>query len=164
MLRPFQILLNPPLSDSCALPTPPHAVPHERDQWQQPLEAHAISERGKAAAAAELAKQLQGRIRQRGCKEEFVPNADLLAEGQVSGPAASRKHLTRVRAFSGTGPCLPAPCALLVRRQLARAAAAELAAHARPAVLPAAKRTPCRPGGRWAAKDPSTLGVKKPTL
>lgn len=42
-----------------------------------------MSERGKAAAAVELAKQLQERIRLRGCKEEFVPSADLLEEGKV---------------------------------------------------------------------------------
>ncbi|KAL4439433.1 hypothetical protein ABPG77_008762 [Micractinium sp. CCAP 211/92] len=81
-------------------PPPGNKLPHERDQWQQPLEAHAISERGKAAAAAELAKQLQGRIRQRGCKEEFVPNADLLAEGQVDflpAAALSPEELERQR-------------------------------------------------------------------
>lgn len=35
------------------------AVPHERDQWQQPQAAFSISDRGKAAAAVELAKELQ---------------------------------------------------------------------------------------------------------
>ena len=59
------------------------AVPHERDQWQQPVEAYAISERGKAAAAVELAKQLQGRIKTRGCREEFVAKAELLEQGLV---------------------------------------------------------------------------------
>lgn len=34
-------------------------------------------------AAVELAKQLQQRIKQRGCKEEFVPNAEMLEEGKV---------------------------------------------------------------------------------
>ncbi|KAL4437252.1 hypothetical protein ABPG75_004391 [Micractinium tetrahymenae] len=81
-------------------PPPGNKLPHERDQWQQPLAAHAISERGKAAAAAELAKQLQQRIRQRGCKEEFVPNADLLGEGQVDflpAAALSPEELERQR-------------------------------------------------------------------
>lgn len=125
------------------LPSPAVAVPHERDQWQQPQAAFSISSRGKAAAAVELAKELQvrcaaprcddvlchavvrchgstgycagyggdvvrkhmcasmhdcvrlhhpppllpqERIRLRGCKEVFVPNADLLAEGQVGSP------------------------------------------------------------------------------
>lgn len=81
-------------------PPPGNKLPHERDQWQQPLEAHAISERGKAAAAAELAKQLQQRIRQRGCKEEFVAKADLLAEGKVDflpAAALSPEELERQR-------------------------------------------------------------------
>ena len=98
-------LLPPPTSPSgdpsappghnhpCPPPPPPPpppfpppllaAVPHERDQWQQPVEAYAISERGKAAAAVELAKQLQGRIKTRGCREEFVAKAELLEQGLV---------------------------------------------------------------------------------
>jgi hypothetical protein len=75
-------------------------VPSERDQWQAAAEAHAISERGRAAAAAELAKQLQARIRQRGCREEFVPDAALLAEGRVDflpAAALSAEELQRQR-------------------------------------------------------------------
>lgn len=32
----------------------------------------------------ELAKQLQQRIKQRGCREEFVPNAEMLEQGKAS--------------------------------------------------------------------------------
>ena len=94
----------PPTQTRSSAPAPPcprlppaAAVPHERDQWQQPQAAYSISERGKAAAAAELAKQLQERIRLRGCKEEFVPNAELLAEGKVRGKrgAAGSSRLQR---------------------------------------------------------------------
>ena len=76
----------PPPTPPTPPPFPPPllaAVPHERDQWQQPVEAYAISERGKAAAAVELAKQLQGRIKTRGCREEFVAKAELLEQGLV---------------------------------------------------------------------------------
>lgn len=37
-----------------------------------------------AQAAVELAKQLQQRIKQRGCREEFVPNAEMLEQGKAS--------------------------------------------------------------------------------
>jgi hypothetical protein len=38
----------------------------------------------------ELAKDMQLRMKQQGCKEEFVPNADLLADGLVDFlPAAA---------------------------------------------------------------------------
>ena len=71
-------------------PAPPAAVPTERSAWQQPQEAFTISERGRGAAAVELAKDMQLRMKQQGCKEEFVPNADLLADGLVDFlPAAA---------------------------------------------------------------------------
>jgi hypothetical protein len=47
------------------------------------VDAGAISARAKPAAAAEKAKELQGMLQQRGCKEEFVPDPDLLLNGQV---------------------------------------------------------------------------------
>ena len=64
----------------------------ERDQWQKPVDAGAISQRGKQGAAEEKSKQLLEQIRQKGCKEEFVPNPDLLADGLVDFMAA--KSLT----------------------------------------------------------------------
>ncbi len=66
-------------------PPPPRAVPKERDAWQLPIESEAISERGKQSAAEEMARQMLVRIRTRGCKEEFLPNADLLPLGKVGG-------------------------------------------------------------------------------
>lgn len=50
---------------------------------QSAVDAGAISARAKPAAAAEKAKELQGMLQQRGCKEEFVPDPDLLLNGQV---------------------------------------------------------------------------------
>lgn len=56
--------------------------------WQQPVDAGAISERGRKGAAEECARQLVAQLKERGCKEEFTPNPTLLLEGQVR--AASR--------------------------------------------------------------------------
>ncbi|KXZ55763.1 hypothetical protein GPECTOR_2g1313 [Gonium pectorale] len=55
----------------------------ERNMWQQPVDAGAISERGRKGAAEECARQLIATLKDRGCKEEFVPNPTLLLEGQV---------------------------------------------------------------------------------
>ncbi|GFR47804.1 hypothetical protein Agub_g9580 [Astrephomene gubernaculifera] len=55
----------------------------ERSLWQQPVDAGAISERGRLGAAEERCRQLQTSLRERGCVEEFTPNPTLLQEGQV---------------------------------------------------------------------------------
>lgn len=55
----------------------------ERRMWQQPVDAGAISERGRKGAAEECARQLVAQLKERGCKEEFTPNPTLLLEGQV---------------------------------------------------------------------------------
>jgi hypothetical protein len=47
----------------------------ERAAWQAPAQSFSISERGKAAAAEELAKQLLLKIRNRGCREDFFAGA-----------------------------------------------------------------------------------------
>ncbi|KAG2447281.1 hypothetical protein HYH02_007611 [Chlamydomonas schloesseri] len=60
----------------------------ERTMWQQPVDAGAISERGRKGAAEEKARQLQAVLRERGCKEDFTPNPTLLLEGQVEFLAA----------------------------------------------------------------------------
>lgn len=81
-------------------PPPGNKLPHERDQWQLAPEGHAISERGKMQAAVELSKQLQQRIKQRGCCEEFVPNVDMLEQGKVEflpAAALSAEELERQR-------------------------------------------------------------------
>lgn len=59
------------------------AVALERAAWQQPVDGGAISQRGKAAAAEEKARQLVEMIKNRGCKEDFVPNPTLVLEGKV---------------------------------------------------------------------------------
>ena len=93
--------LFPHPSPACASPPRlPAAVPTERSAWQQPQEAFTISERGRGAAAVELAKDMQLRMKQQGCKEEFVPNADLLADGLVDflpAAALSPEELERQR-------------------------------------------------------------------
>lgn len=94
-------------------PPPGNKLPSERDQWQQPTDAFSISDRGKAQAAMELAKQLQERMRQRGCREEFVPNAELFEQGKVDFlPAAAlteeeleRQRLLAVEAAKSTLTC-----------------------------------------------------------
>jgi hypothetical protein len=55
----------------------PHFLP------QSAVDAGAISARAKPAAAAEKLKELLDQLKQRGCVEEFVPDPDLLLNGQV---------------------------------------------------------------------------------
>lgn len=50
---------------------------------QSAVDAGAISARAKPAAAAEKAAALQAALKARGCKEEFVPDPELMADGQV---------------------------------------------------------------------------------
>lgn len=80
----------------CGGPPPGNKVAMERRDWQQPVDAGAISQRGKLGAAEEQCRQLLEALRSRGCKEEFVPNQELLAEGQVDflvAAAASEEEL-----------------------------------------------------------------------
>lgn len=55
----------------------------ERTAWQQPVDAGAISQRGKQGAAEQTAKALIEVFKARGCIEEFIPIPELLADGQV---------------------------------------------------------------------------------
>eukprot|EP01025_Chloroclados_australasicus_P037403 TRINITY_DN3818_c0_g1_i1.p1 TRINITY_DN3818_c0_g1~~TRINITY_DN3818_c0_g1_i1.p1 ORF type:complete len:378 (-),score=40.64 TRINITY_DN3818_c0_g1_i1:469-1602(-) len=55
----------------------------ERDAWSQPVDAGALSTRAKRQAAEEKVKDLMRIIKSRGCNEHFVPNAELLDNGQV---------------------------------------------------------------------------------
>jgi len=57
----------------------------ERNMWQKPVDAGAISARGKRGAAEEQCRQLQEQLRLMGCKEEFTPNEQLLDDGMVRG-------------------------------------------------------------------------------
>lgn len=50
---------------------------------QSAVDAGAISARAKPAAAAEKMRELLGVLKQRGCKEEFEADPELLQNGQV---------------------------------------------------------------------------------
>ena len=51
--------------------------------WQQPVDAFAISDRGKKAAAEDKVRQTLEALTIRGLKEEFIANPALLENGQV---------------------------------------------------------------------------------
>jgi hypothetical protein len=51
---------------------------------QSAVDAGAISARAKPAAAAEKARDLQAALKARGCVEEFTPDPELMADGQVN--------------------------------------------------------------------------------
>lgn len=70
-------------------PPPGNKLPTERAAWQKPPEALAINERAKAQAAEELLKEYMGKIRARGCREEFTPDPAALATGKVDFLAAA---------------------------------------------------------------------------
>lgn len=55
----------------------------ERNMWQKPVDAGAISARGKQAAAEDKAKNILAELAGRGLKEKFVPNPSLMTDGQV---------------------------------------------------------------------------------
>jgi hypothetical protein len=76
---------SPPPAAQVGGPPIGNKLAQERAAWQKPMEAFAISERGKPAAAEELVKTQQQALRDRGCQEEFVPNLELLPLGQVGG-------------------------------------------------------------------------------
>lgn len=81
-------------------PPPGNKLAGERAAWQAPAKALAMSDRGRAAAAEELAKQMMVKIESRGCKEEFILNPDKLPEGEVEflGAAAlSPEEIQRQR-------------------------------------------------------------------
>ena len=69
--------------DESGGPPPGNKVPLERNAWQSPPQALALNDRGKQAAAEELAKQLLVKLRSRGCQEEFLTDTDALARGEV---------------------------------------------------------------------------------
>ena len=63
-----------------------HTVALERAAWSEPVEAGAISARGRLQAAEGQAAELLAAIRTRGCKEAFLANPALLQEGKVRAP------------------------------------------------------------------------------
>ncbi|GFH23933.1 uncharacterized protein HaLaN_21633 [Haematococcus lacustris] len=59
------------------------AAPPWATNWQQPVDAGAISARGKRGAAEDLARQIVEQLKMRGCSEEWVPNPSLMDQGVV---------------------------------------------------------------------------------
>lgn len=57
-------------SSELGLPPPGNADPYQKNQWEKPVDAGSISERGMAAAGASKAKALLGEMQARGLKEE----------------------------------------------------------------------------------------------
>lgn len=62
---------------------PGNKLAMERTAWQQPIDAGAAADKGKLQAAEEKSKELIEKIRERGCREQFMPNATLLVDGLV---------------------------------------------------------------------------------
>eukprot|EP00850_Spirogloea_muscicola_P003557 SM000014S00345 [mRNA] locus=s14:826697:828744:+ [translate_table: standard] len=63
------------------LPPTGNAEPAQRKLWEQPGDAGSISERGKVAAATSKAKTMLQILADRGLKEEFVYDPELLEKG-----------------------------------------------------------------------------------
>ncbi|CAM6088785.1 unnamed protein product [Calypogeia fissa] len=64
------------------LPPVGNGDPVQKNLWEQPSDAGSISERGKAAAAASMAKTLVQTMKERGLKEEMVYDPELLVKGK----------------------------------------------------------------------------------
>jgi len=62
---------------------PPGNTAAKRLLWQQPINAGGVSERGKLVAAKQQLETILKKLKQRGVREEFVVNEDMLAEGKV---------------------------------------------------------------------------------
>lgn len=69
--------------EQCGGAPPGNKLALERNQWQKPVDAGAISARGKRGAAEDKARELLELIRNRGCTEPFTPAPELLDEGTV---------------------------------------------------------------------------------
>jgi hypothetical protein len=94
-------------------PPPGNRLAAERDAWQAAAVSFSISERGRAAAAEELAKQLVAKIRARGCREEFLPDPALMAEGRVDFLAAeglSEADAARLKALAAAAAASQRRC------------------------------------------------------
>ena len=64
---------------------PPPLVAMERNMWQQPIDAGAVSQQGKAGAAEQTLKATLAALAVRKCTEEWV------ADTQVSRRTAPKK-------------------------------------------------------------------------
>jgi hypothetical protein len=67
---------------------------------QSAVDAGAISARAKPAAAAEKARDLQAALKARGCVEEFTPDPELMAEGQVRRCVSILYNMLRMCIYS----------------------------------------------------------------
>lgn len=98
-------------------PPPGNKLAAERAAWQEPAHPFTISERGKAAAAEELAKQTLVKIKSRGCKEEYLVDLDLVAEGRVGFLAVaelSAEELDRQRRDAEAAARLTRNCSTVI--------------------------------------------------
>ena len=98
-------------------PPPGNKLPAERAAWQEAATPFSISDRGKAAAAEELMKQMLVKIKSRGCKEEFLVNHDLLAQGKVDFLAAaelSAEELERQRKEAAAAVNATRKCSVMI--------------------------------------------------
>jgi len=62
---------------------PPGISAENRNLWQQPVMAGGVSERGKQAAAKQQLESILKGLNQRGLREEFIPDENMLAEGKI---------------------------------------------------------------------------------
>jgi hypothetical protein len=103
--------------DQSGGPPPGNRLPAERAAWQEAATPFTISDRGKVAAAEELAKSMLVKIKTRGCKEEFLVNQDLIQEGKVDFLAIADldpKELDRQRREAEAAARMTRHCSVIV--------------------------------------------------
>ncbi len=103
--------------DQSGGPPPGNRLPAERAAWQEAATPFTISDRGKVAAAEELAKSMLVKIKTRGCKEEFLVNQDLIQEGKVDFLAIADldpKELERQRREAEAASRMTRNCSVIV--------------------------------------------------
>ncbi|KAL4530637.1 hypothetical protein Ndes2437B_g04120 [Nannochloris sp. 'desiccata'] len=103
--------------DQSGGPPPGNRLPAERAAWQEAATPFTISDRGKVAAAEELAKSMIVKIKSRGCKEEFLVNQDLIQEGKVDFLAVADldpKELERQRREAEAAARMTRNCSVIV--------------------------------------------------
>jgi hypothetical protein len=106
--------------DQSGGPPPGNRLPAERAAWQEAATPFTISERGKVAAAEELAKSMIVKIKTRGCKEEFLINQDLIQEGKVDFLAVADldpKELERQRREAESAARMTRNCSVIVEEE-----------------------------------------------
>ncbi|KAK9837885.1 hypothetical protein WJX74_007198 [Apatococcus lobatus] len=85
----------------CGGPPSGNKLAMERNLWQLPVDAGAISARGRQKAAEEQMRAQLELIRQRGCNEEWEANPELLEQGKVDflpSKAMSPEELAALKA------------------------------------------------------------------